>query len=167
MCYDHQQEIIEVTQTTCHIIGLQDGPVHAELRCNSQGVWPLEIAARSIGGLCSSILEFGGKFSLEELIIRHSLGGSIDSYQRSEGAVGVMMIPILKKGVLQKIEGQEQAKQISGIEDVIISLPIGQEVEPLPNNSHYLGFIFASCESPDEVEQQLRTAYRCLTIVIE
>ena len=39
-------------------IGLQTGPIHAELRVNEQGPWMLEIAGRSIGGLCGRTLRF-------------------------------------------------------------------------------------------------------------
>ena len=37
-------------------------------------VWMLELAARSIGGLCSRSLRFGVDVSLEEVILRHALG---------------------------------------------------------------------------------------------
>ena len=38
-------------------LGLVQGPFHAEFRINGQGVWPLEIAPRPIGGLCGRALE--------------------------------------------------------------------------------------------------------------
>ena len=55
-------------------LGLREGPVHAELRINERGPWLIEMAGRSIGGLCSSVLEFGAGVSLEELILRHAVG---------------------------------------------------------------------------------------------
>ena len=51
-------------------LGLREGPIHAELRLNPQGAWVLEIAPRSIGGLCARSLRFTGGVSLEELILR-------------------------------------------------------------------------------------------------
>ena len=39
----------------------------------------IEIAARSIGGLCSRTLRFGTGLSLEELILRQALGMEIRS----------------------------------------------------------------------------------------
>src|SRR5262249_41101099 len=54
-----QSVIAEVAAQAAAAIGLRDGPVHAELRVNEQGPWMLEIAGRSIGGLCSTILQFG------------------------------------------------------------------------------------------------------------
>ncbi|MGH9002976.1 MAG: ATP-grasp domain-containing protein, partial [Acidimicrobiia bacterium] len=69
-------------------IGLVEGPVHAELRIDDQGeTWLLEVAARSIGGLCSRALRFGAGVSLEELILRHALGLPLDPV-REQAASG-------------------------------------------------------------------------------
>src|SRR5262249_15107324 len=54
-------------------LGLRHGPVHAELRYNSQGAWMLEAHARPIGGLCARALRFDSGMPLEELIVRHAL----------------------------------------------------------------------------------------------
>ncbi|MBF0288068.1 MAG: ATP-grasp domain-containing protein [SAR324 cluster bacterium] len=163
---DLQQDIFRTVQQTVTTIGLQDGPVHAELRCNDKGVWPVEIAVRSIGGLCSRIFEFGRQFSLEELILRHALDEEISSLLHSTQAAGVMMIPISKQGTLKTVEGMERAQRVSGIENVVMSIPNGQVVEPLPNGDQYLGFIFARGASPAFVEQALREASACLKIEI-
>ena len=69
--------VAAVTRTTadaCAALGLREGPVHAELRVDGERVWMLELAARSIGGLCSRSLRFGVGVSLEEVILRHALG---------------------------------------------------------------------------------------------
>ncbi|MHB8621583.1 MAG: hypothetical protein ACYDAG_18815, partial [Chloroflexota bacterium] len=55
-------------------VGRARGPVHAELRVHDRGPWMVELAGRSIGGLCSSILEFGAGVTLEELILRQAAG---------------------------------------------------------------------------------------------
>jgi biotin carboxylase len=85
-------------------LGLRDGPVHAELRVDRvQGAhraWMIEIAARSIGGLCSRTLSFGTGMSLEEIILRHALDLPIASLVRERQAAGVMMIPIPNGGAL-------------------------------------------------------------------
>ncbi|GHO42474.1 ATP-grasp domain-containing protein [Ktedonospora formicarum] len=54
-----QQAIAACVSTAAAALGLREGPVHAELRVNDEGPWMLEIAGRSIGGLCSTVLEFG------------------------------------------------------------------------------------------------------------
>ena len=71
-------------------LGLVEGPIHAELRIDGDSVWMLELAARSIGGLCSRSLRFGMGVSLEELILRHALGLPLEDLSREAAASGVM-----------------------------------------------------------------------------
>ena len=147
-------------------LGLAHGPIHAEVRLNDQGPWILEVAARSIGGLCSRTLRFGTGLTLEEIIVRHALGMDIPSLERERHAAGVMMIPIPKAGRLRDVRGQENAKAVPGIEAVTILIRRGQSVVPLPEGQRYLGFIFARGESPDVVEAALREAHRRLEFEI-
>jgi hypothetical protein len=161
-----QEEISAVTARGAAALGLTEGPIHAELRLNDAGPWVLEIAARSIGGLCSRALRFGTGMSLEEIILRHALGRPIASLNRERRASGVMMIPIPRAGHLQSVSGVAEAEGVSGIEEITISAHIGQELVPLPEGSQYLGFIFARGHSPAQVEEALRAAHAQLVFEI-
>lgn len=167
---DNQRKIAVCVQQATKALGLEEGPIHAELRINEQGFWVLEIAARSIGGYCSrSIRCTNGReqVSLEELILRQALGMETYSFQREPQAAGVMMMPIPRAGVLQEVNGLQSAKGVSHIEDVIISIPIGQQVVPLPEGSRYLGFIFARAHRPNDVEKALREAHAQLQFEVK
>src|SRR5262249_49089553 len=59
------------------------------------------------------------------------------------------------------------ARAIAGIDDVILSIPIGDDLVPLPEGDRYFGFIFASGDTPAVVESVLRRAYHCLDVQIE
>ena len=65
-----QERIHHEVARACRAAGLTTGPVHAEVRVNDQGIWILEVAARSIGGLCGRVLIHSLGMSLEELILR-------------------------------------------------------------------------------------------------
>jgi len=160
---DAQRAIERVTGAACAALGLTEGPVHAELRVNDAGPWVLEVAARSIGGLCSRTLRFGTGMSLEEIILRHALGWPIASLTRERRPAGVMMIPIPRAGRLQAVRGTEAAGAVPGIEEVTITAHAGQDLVPLPEGWHYLGFIFARADTPDAVEAALRDAHARLT----
>ncbi|MEO2055244.1 MAG: ATP-grasp domain-containing protein [Nitrospira sp.] len=157
-----QEEIIACTQKGCKALGLSEGPIHAEIRVNDKGPAIIEIAARSIGGLCSRTLRFGTGLSLEEIILRQALLMPIQSLKRREVATGVMMIPVPKAGVLKEVYGLEAAKKVQGIEEITITLLLGQNVIPLPEGRSYLGFIFALGETPNQVEAALREAHQKL-----
>jgi len=163
---DVRKQIERCAAEAVSALGLQEGPVHVELRVNDQGPWLLEIAPRSIGGLCSRALRFGDGASLEEVILKHALGLEAGTLQRERQSSGVMMIPIPRAGVLTDVRGQEEARSVAGIEGIRITIPLGQEVVPPPEGSKYLGFIFARGETPERVEAALREAHRRLAFVI-
>lgn len=149
-------------------LGLRHGPVHAELRLNQAGPWMVEMAGRSIGGLCSQTLNFGFEgVSLEELILRQAVGMEIDTLTRDPQARGVMMIPIPKGGMFKAVTGVEAAGAVPGIESIEITAKPNYPLTPLPAGDSYLGFIFAKGEEPAQVEAALRQAHQQLHFVIE
>jgi biotin carboxylase len=162
-----QRAIGEVAAAAAASIGLRHGPVHAELRINDQGPWMLEIAGRSIGGLCSTILEFGTGMTLEELILRHALDFELPSLERTGHAVGVMMIPIPKGGILQAVHGVEDAAAVEHVTGVEITAKLRAPIVPLPEGSSYLGFIFARAEDAATAEAALRAAHDRLSFDIK
>lgn len=148
-------------------LGLSDGPIHAELRMDGDEVVMLELAARSIGGLCSRSLRFGLGMSLEELILRHALDLPLDGIRREDRAAGVMMLPIQGDGLLRAVHGLEEARAVKGIGGVEITVAPGRRVRPLPEGDRYLGFLFAKCDTPAEAEAALREAHALLDVDIE
>src|SRR5215831_1886551 len=161
-----QRAIENAAAAAARALGLQHGPVHAELRVGSPGPSLVEIAARSIGGLCSRALRFGAGLSLEEILLKDALGRPLESLERERRAAGVMMIPIPRAGRLVTVSGVEEARAVEAIEDVTISMHQGQRVVPLPEGSAYLGFIFARGESAAAAEASLRRAHAALGFAI-
>jgi biotin carboxylase len=161
----HAPEALERAQTVVELaaraLGLVQGPIHAELRLNARGPALIEIAARSIGGLCSRTLELAAD-NLEELLIRHAVGlprSSADPSRGERRAAGVMMIPIVKNGVLRGVDGLDAARAVPGIDGVEITARVGEALRKLPEGSSYLGFVFARASTPGEVEAALREAH--------
>jgi len=162
-----QRRVVEQAAAAAAALGLMHGPVHAELRLSDEASpVVIEIAGRSIGGLCSRTLRFGLGLSLEELILRHALGENIDAMKRERQAAGVMMVPIPESGTLEGVEGVETAERVTGVDSVTITASLGSRLVPLPEGSSYLGFIFARAESPEKVERALRQAHGELRFAI-
>ncbi len=165
---DTQAAIADTTARAAAAIGLVAGAVHAELRVNDRGPWVIEVAGRSIGGLCSRALRFGlGDVSLEELILRQAIGLPLEIHKsRLPEASGVMMIPIPRAGILRGVAGVEAAAAVQGVTEVAITARPGDRVIPLPEGSRYLGFIFARGGDPAAVEAALRAAVTRLDFAI-
>ncbi len=164
-----QDRIAVTVAEAVRALGLTEGPIHAELRIGDGDKPPvvIEIGARSIGGLCARTLRFGADIRLEELIVRHALGMPQALPARESRAAGVMMIPIPRAGTLRAVDGLDESCAVPAIEEVSITIPVGQEVVPLPEGGRYLGFIFARGEESATVEAALREAHRRLAFAID
>jgi hypothetical protein len=158
-----QQAIVGQVAAAARAIGLWHGPVHAECRMGPDGVYVLEAAARPIGGLCAKAVRLasahGEAMTLEELLLRHACGEDVSGWREAEGASGVMMIPIPRRGVYRGADGLDAAMRVDGIEEIRIVAKPDSAIVPLPEGRSYLGFIFASGHRPAVVERALREAH--------
>ena len=161
-----QEKIHGTVQRACRQVGLITGPVHAEMRVNGEGVWLLEVAARSIGGLCGMALNRALGMTLEELILRSALNQLVALSASREGA-GVMMIPIPRRGIYQGVHDLDSASEVPGITGIRITAQPGQVIAPPPEGASYLGFIFSLCATPAEAELALRRAHARLWFDIQ
>ena len=164
---DVQRRVVATAQDATRALGLDHGPIHAELRGDGERLWVIEVAARSIGGYCSRVLRFEGGHSLEEVIIRQALDPAIPPPPREAEAAGVFMMQAPRAGVFEGARGLEAARAIDGVTEVIVSAHPGQSLTPLPDGFLYVGFIFAHAESPERVEAVLREAGDVLELAIK
>ncbi len=172
-----QRFAVDVAERAARALGLGRGPVHAELRLNERGAWPVDLAARSIGGLCARSLRFaprqageeGAGISLEELLLRDAVGGggATAGYARESAAAGVMMIPIPAPGILRSVSGVAAAESVPGITGLSLDAARGRRLVPLPEGGEYLGFLFARAGTPEAVEEALRRAHAALRFEVE
>lgn len=164
---DMQLQVQATVQSACKILGLSHGPIHAEVRLNETKCYVIDLAARSIGGLCARTLSFGSGLGLEEILISHSVGAAIETKGDAEGASGVMMIPIPSRGTYMGVQGLDRARAVEGIEEVTMSVAKGDSLIPLPRGNEYLGFIFSRAANPAAAEEALRQAHAFLEFDIE
>jgi predicted ATP-grasp superfamily ATP-dependent carboligase len=166
------QHAIEIcARDAVRALGLLHGPVHAEFRINEQGVWPLEVAPRPIGGLCARSLRFSSgipsePIGLEELLLRHALEFPGWNSPREPISSGVMMIPVPKSGIFEGVTGEEATRSIPGITELSITARLHDTIAAWPEGSSYLGFLFARADTPEKVEQALREAHQKLLFTI-
>ena len=161
-----QAQIEDTVSDACRALGLHQGPVHAEVRVNAEGVWVLEVASRTIGGECSKSLDQVLQRPLEHYVLAAAVGLPV-APERRLNATGVLMIPIPATGVLRRISGESAAREVPGVWDIRLAVEPGQVVDVLPTGGGYLGFIFGEGETPELVESRLRQAHELLDIKID
>ena len=165
-----QQQIVDAVASAVKALGLHHGPIHAECRVNTRGIYMLEVAARPIGGLCAKALRFerdGVVIGFEDFLLRHALGEQMAGWAREASASAVMMIPIPKSGVFRRAEGLETALHVPHVKEIQITAKPDQQLFALPEGSSYLGFIFARAESPAFAERAVREAHARLRFTID
>jgi biotin carboxylase len=165
-----QGAVVEAVRAAVSAIGLRDGPVHAEVRMAGAVPVVIEVAARSIGGLCSQVIRIecsdapGEIRSLENVILREALALPLGAMHMADSACGVFMLPTPSAGVLRGVGGVDAAAAVPGVTGVTISVRPGDLVRPLPEGDRYLGFIFARGDTPGDVEAALRRAQSLLDV---
>ncbi len=153
-----QADVLDVAERAARALGLRHGPVHAELRSHRGRAAVVEVAARSIGGLCSRVFQLVAG-PLEDVLLAHAAGLPLPARDVGAAAAGVMMIPIPRSGVLKEATGADAARAVPGIDGVTLARAPGDAVRALPEGASYLGFIFAHGSGPAEVEAALRAAH--------
>ena len=166
-----QRQIKKCVNDATRALGLTHGPIHAEFRINEEGVWPIELAARPIGGLCARALRFRAsaaqeEIGLEELLLRHALRMPGSDAPREAQASGVMMIPIPQSGILESVSGVEAARATHRVTELTITARLHDYIAAWPEGSSYLGFLFAKGSTAEEVELAIREAHRKLRFTI-
>src|SRR5213082_212764 len=162
-----QIDIEKCAKDATRALGLTQGPIHAEFRINEDGVWPIEVAPRPIGGLCARALRFCSseaqdEIGLEELLFRHALKRPGSDTLRETHASGVMMIPVPQSGILESVSGVEAARATHRITELMITARLQDYIAAWPEGSSYPGFLFAKGNSPEEVEHAIREAHKKL-----
>ena len=160
-----QRNVVIEIERAAQAIGLRHGPVHAEARIRAGQPFVIEIAPRTIGGRCSRLFGEPAGDSLEQLVLRSAVGHHPSELPEPTPS-GVMMIPIPGEGLLQGVLGLEQARQVTGVTGIEISIPLGDTVVPLPEGDRYLGFIFAHAATVEEVRCALERSHEALSFDI-
>lgn len=168
----HPEDVLEpagrAAAQAVQALGLTHGPVHIELRVHNNRARVIEVAARSIGGLCSRSLNFGlTGTTLESLILRNAMGFDISRLHRESVASGVLMIPTPGTGVVEEVKGEEEARSIDAITGLDLTITPGHEVAAPPEGDRYIGFVYARAQTPQTVESALRKAMDILEVQLE
>jgi len=157
-------------------LGLSHGPIHAEFRIHDEGVWPLEVAPRPIGGLCAHALCFidpvacagspAEPIGLEELLLRHAAELPGSNAARESSASAVMMIPVPRSGILESIAGENEARATANITELHITARLHDHIAAWPEGSSYLGFLFARANTPADAQAALCEAHAKLKFTL-
>jgi biotin carboxylase len=162
-----QGEILAEVERGARALGLQTGPLHAEVRITDNGLRLVEIGARAVGGVCARAHTYCLGFDYAEYVLRSALGEFVESQQKERTPSGVMMLPVPGTGRLVSVSGIEEAQSVEGVRDVFVMAKPGDTIKAFPEQGCYIGFILASGANTKEVEESLNKSHLRLRFELE
>ena len=113
--------VIESTARAAAALGLREGPIHAELRLGAAEPVVIEIAARTIGGLCGRTLRLATGHSLAEIVLARICKLELEPGELEPA--GVAMLAPTRAGIFFGMNGLGEARAIAGIDSIEITAP--------------------------------------------
>lgn len=152
---DEQKRIYEVVDNAADSLGINFGPAKADMIWTAKGPMILEMPARLSGGFHS---QYTTPYStgqnpiraVMEIALGYELNESLLVPSRSQVSVCAGLFP--PKGKIKKIEGVEEAKQISGVKEIIIIKTPGDIIEDYIDNAKRFCWVIVVGNTKEEAE---------------
>jgi biotin carboxylase len=143
----------KVAEAAVRALGIENGPSYTQLRIGPAGPQVIEVAARLGGGHDAELAKLALGVDLNGLAIQAALGEPIWSAALQPtpevgGAVVRFLVP--PEGVLEKVEGAEEARAVEGVKDVRIYREPGHVFGPFRRGADRAGAVLAIGDSREE-----------------
>ena len=155
----------EVAESAVAALGIENGPTYTQLRIGPEGPQVIEVAARLGGGHDAELARLALGVDLNGLALDAALGESISPASlRAEPQVGGAVVRFLAppEGVLQEVEGADEARVVEGVQDVRIYREPGHVFGPFLRGADRAGAVLATGESREEALERADEAARLI-----
>jgi biotin carboxylase len=147
----------EVAEAAVSALGIENGPSYTQLRIGPDGPQVIEVAARLGGGHDAELVKLALGVDLNGLALQAALGESIWSAAlRAEAQVGGAVVRFLvpPEGVLEEVEGVEDARGVEGVQDVRVYRQPGHVFGAFRRGADRAGAVLVSGDTRDEALQR-------------
>lgn len=165
---------LETKETICDLagraalaVGIQNGPVHAEIILTDQGPKMVEIGAR-MGGDCitTDLVPLSTGIDMIKATIDISLGMKPDLEQRFEKGAAIRFIPTAA-GKITSIKGTDQAASLSGVKRISLMKTVGEMCSNVESSIDRIGFAIAQSDTPQNAATICENAIGMIQITTE
>jgi biotin carboxylase len=155
----------EVAEAAVSALGIENGPSYTQLRIGPDGPQVIEVAARLGGGHDAELAKLALGVDLNGLALQAALGESIWSAAlhpapQVGGALVRFLVP--PEGVLEEVEGAEEARAVEGVQDVRIYREPGHVFGPFRRGADRAGAVLVVGESREEALKRADEAARLI-----
>jgi biotin carboxylase len=158
-------EAAKVAESAVNALGIENGPSYTQLRIGRDGPQVIEVAARLGGGHDAELAKLALGVDLNGLALQAALGESIwsaalNAVPQVGGAVARFLVP--PEGVLQEVEGADEARAVEGVQDVRIYREPGHVFGPFRRGADRAGAVLATGDSSEESLERADEAARLI-----
>jgi biotin carboxylase len=158
-------DAFRVAEAAAAAVGVTDGPTHLELRIGPDGPQVMELAARLGGGHNAELCRAAVGVDLNGLALAAALGEPIaEEDLQAEPQVGGALVRFLvpPEGVLQEVEGVEEARAVDGVQEVRVYREPGHVFGPFLRGADRAGAVLVTGASREEALDRADEAARLI-----
>lgn len=148
-------------------VGIKNGPAHVEIMLTANGPKMIELGAR-MGGDCitTHLVPLSTGIDMIDATIRIACGEKpdIDKKYCKGSAIRYFNVP---NGVIQSIDGCDEARSIDGIIEISFTKEIGETVGNIGSSVDRVGFVIAQGETADSAVAACEKAINAIFIRVK
>lgn len=145
-----QNEIRNLAVKACKSVGLENGPAHAEIILTDEGPKMVEIGVRMGGdNITTHLVPLSTGIDMTRAMIQIACGVKPNIDKKFNKASAIRFLRA-RKGKIADISGINEAKNITGIKEIIFTKKIGDFVEEITSSSDRIACVIAQADTPEE-----------------
>jgi biotin carboxylase len=159
-CVSETQGPIAAARAAAEALGIRNGPTYTQIRVGEDGSRVVELAARLGGGHDAELCEAATGVRLNDLALDFALGNRpcVSETQGARPGGACVLFLVAPEGILEAVEGREDALAAEGVLDVRIYREQGHEFGPLRHGSDRAGAVLAVGDDRDDALERARRA---------
>ena len=145
-----QKRIIDLACRAVKAVGINVGPAHVEMILTKEGPKMVELGAR-MGGDCitTHLVPLSTGIDMVACTIRLACGEKIDLTPHFNKGSAIRYFDV-HGGEIKSIEGIDEAKLISGVQEISIVHQVGDCIGEIGNSTDRVGFVIAQADTAEE-----------------
>lgn len=144
------EAVVDAARRAAEAVGVANGPTYTQVVLGPDGPCVMELAARLGGGHDAELCRVALGIDLNGLALAAALGEPVELPEPRPAGGACVRFLIPPPGVLEEVEGVEEALALDGIEDVRVYRPPGWRFGTLRRGNDRAGFVLARGESRDD-----------------
>lgn len=162
-----QKAIKNLTVQACNAVGIDQGPAHVEMMVTKRGPVMIELGARMGGdNITTSLVPLSTGIDMVKATIDVAMGNQPDIEPSLHYASAIRYIAA-PEGIITSIKGVEDAKQLPGVKEIIMTKVVGEMSIPIRCSNDRIGSVIVQAATADEAVKTCEKTLKKIKIEIK